>query len=122
MNRTYKSVYNESTGTFVAVAENVKAKGKRSSSRVKTTLAGLVAAVALVAGSAFADVVINEPGNTIIFTDNPGIIEFEESGSAINFSNGGSITGLTSLMVDSVIAGNTIMNNSGIVIIDDRWS
>lgn len=32
MNKVYKSVDNEQTGTFVAVAENVKAGGKKSSS------------------------------------------------------------------------------------------
>ena len=32
MNRTFKSIWNESTGTFVAVAENVKSQGKRTSS------------------------------------------------------------------------------------------
>ncbi|MGE8521272.1 MAG: ESPR-type extended signal peptide-containing protein [Alcaligenes faecalis] len=31
MNRIYKSVWNEQTATFVAVAENTKARGKRSS-------------------------------------------------------------------------------------------
>ncbi|MBV4397398.1 hypothetical protein KU392_09055, partial [Advenella alkanexedens] len=34
MNRIYKSIWNEQTGTYVAVSENVKAKGKRSGSSV----------------------------------------------------------------------------------------
>ncbi|QPT39037.1 Haemagglutinin [Oligella ureolytica] len=32
MNKIYKSIWNEQTGTYVAVSENTKAKGKRSSS------------------------------------------------------------------------------------------
>ncbi|WP_198317642.1 ESPR domain-containing protein, partial [Alcaligenes faecalis] len=35
MNHVYKTIWNEQTGTFVAVSENKAAKGKRSSSCVK---------------------------------------------------------------------------------------
>lgn len=35
MNHVYKTIWNEQTGTFVAVSENKTAKGKRSSSCVK---------------------------------------------------------------------------------------
>lgn len=41
MNRIYKSVWNEQTATFVAVAENTKARGKRSSGGTSASLAVL---------------------------------------------------------------------------------
>ncbi|UOO88610.1 ESPR domain-containing protein [Vitreoscilla massiliensis] len=40
MNRTYRVVYNHSTGTYVAVAENTTAR-KKSSTTVKTVIAAL---------------------------------------------------------------------------------
>lgn len=37
MNKTYRSIYNESLGTWVAVPETVKAKGKKSGSVISST-------------------------------------------------------------------------------------
>lgn len=44
MNRTYKTIWNEQTGTYVAVAENTKGRGKRSNV-TETAVLGLVLAV-----------------------------------------------------------------------------
>lgn len=106
MNRAYRTVYNEHTGTFVAVAENVKAKGKRSSSRVSKIKAGGIATIAagsLFMGSAMADVVIDEADNTI---------EFNTPGGHINFQGGGSITGLTDLSVSGSLGANQLILGS----------
>ena len=43
MNRSYKSIWNEATGTFVAVAENVNTKGKRSSGSKSSARAAIKA-------------------------------------------------------------------------------
>ncbi|WP_167752860.1 YadA-like family protein [Pusillimonas caeni] len=117
MNKAYKSIYNERTGTFVAVSENSKARGKRSSSRVRAAggLAAAVAAGALFMGSALADVVVDEPGNTI---------EFTTPGGNIDFQGGGTITGLTGLTVggalsaDQVTVGaNAVLNASSMQVV-----
>ncbi|WP_322071632.1 ESPR-type extended signal peptide-containing protein [Paraburkholderia bannensis] len=43
MNKTYRSVWNESTGTWVAVQENANARGKKSRSGTKLAVAFLAA-------------------------------------------------------------------------------
>ncbi|MGG4602543.1 YadA-like family protein [Alcaligenaceae bacterium Me47] len=54
MNHVYKTIWNEQTGTFVAVSEHKRARGKRSGS-VKAAVAGAVLATgALAMGSALA--------------------------------------------------------------------
>ncbi len=54
MNHVYKTIWNEQTGTFVAVSEHKRARSKRSGS-VKAALAGAVLATgALAMGSAWA--------------------------------------------------------------------
>src|SRR5690606_37677050 len=76
MNKTYKSIYNERTGTFVAVAENVKAKGKRASSRVRAAggVAALLASGSLLMSVALADVVVSNDDNQVEFTNGVGTI------------------------------------------------
>ncbi len=37
MNHVYKTIWNDQTGTFIAVSENKNAKGKRSSSCVSVS-------------------------------------------------------------------------------------
>ena len=44
MNKSYRSIYNETTGTYVAVQETARAKGKRSSSSVAVCAASLLVA------------------------------------------------------------------------------
>jgi len=52
MNKSYKSVWNEALGAWVAVCENAVARGKRSRSRVVTGVAvGAAAAVVMAAHS-----------------------------------------------------------------------
>ena len=98
MNKSYKSIYNESTGTFVAVAENVKARGKRSSSRVRAA-AGLaiVAASATLMGSALAAVEIDDLNDTITFTGASGTITGVTE-----------IVGLTDLTLSGTLNANQI--------------
>lgn len=63
MNKSYRSIYNETTGTYVAVQETARAKGKRSSSSVAVCAASLLVAstMGLAAGDAVA--------NSVTFND-----------------------------------------------------
>ncbi|WKU19113.1 ESPR-type extended signal peptide-containing protein [Advenella alkanexedens] len=76
MNRIYKSIWNEQTGTYVAVSENVKAKGKRSGSSV---LASAILAVTVGAYAQAQTVKVGdeEPvnGNRIVFSSDTGTID-----------------------------------------------
>ena len=81
MNKIYKSIWNEQTGTYVAVSENTKARGKRSSSALLAS-----AILAAVVGTAQAQETITV-GNEESFTGNEIIFS----------SNAGTITGLTSV-------------------------
>ncbi len=116
MNRAYKTVYNEHTGTFVAVAENVNAKGKRSSSRVnKIKASGIatIAAGALFMGSAMAQVVVG--GDQI----------GDPSDSTIVFSGGnGSITGVTSItgLTSLQVGGENVVTASQLTPINNDIS
>ncbi|CAM5212825.1 hypothetical protein OURE66S_03939 [Oligella ureolytica] len=49
MNKTYKTVWSDSSGTYVAVSENTRARGKRSSSSksLASAVVGVVAAIGL---------------------------------------------------------------------------
>lgn len=81
MNRTFKSIWNQSTGTFVAVAENVKSQGKRTSSSRAGAIFSAVAAVGLGAGMAapiaMAATVVNGDANNVVVTDvGPGSLLF----------------------------------------------
>jgi hypothetical protein len=46
MNRAYKSVWNESTGTYVAAAETARAAGKKSNRRARNIASAVVASAA----------------------------------------------------------------------------
>ncbi|MDX3893442.1 YadA-like family protein [Pusillimonas sp.] len=111
MNKAYKSIYNERTGTFVAVSENSKARGKRSSSRVRAAggLAAAVAAGAFFMGAAWADVDIPNAGE-----DN--VINFNTPGGSIDFTGGGSINGLTSITASSGLTLNGVLTANGVVV------
>lgn len=88
MNHVYKTIWNEQTGTFVAVSENKTAKGKRSSSCVKggkcsalSARMGWAACLtvgALAVSNAWAAVEIPGDGqsNLINFTAPGGTIQF----------------------------------------------
>lgn len=102
VNRIYKTVWSEQAGTFVAVSEISKGRGKRSGSSVSKA-AGAIAlagASALVMGNALADVVIPEGENRINFTSPNG---------RIDFGSGGSIVGLSSLTVAGSVNANQIV-------------
>jgi len=93
MNRFYKSIWNERTRTFVAVAENARSRGKRSASTRKAASALLGAAAVGLAGAALADVTIGD-STTPVQTDGNSI-QFSGAAGAIDFQNGGTISGLT---------------------------
>ena len=83
MNKAYRTVYNEQTRTFVAVAENVSARGKKSSSsRMMRNVAVAVTAGLIASGTAFADVDIDEDTNTIEFIGDAGTITNVAAGTA----------------------------------------
>ncbi|EKU29830.1 filamentous hemagglutinin outer membrane protein [Alcaligenes sp. HPC1271] len=103
MNHVYKTIWNEQTGTFVAVSEHKKAKGKRSSSCVKggkrasfsarMGWLALLTASALAMSNAWAAVEIPGDGQS-------NLIDFTSPGGTIRFTGGGgSIVGLSSLMI-----------------------
>ncbi len=111
MNHIYKTIWNEQTGTFVAVSENKAAKGKRSSSCVKggkrssfsarMGLLALLTANALAVSNAWA--VVEIPGDG---QDNT--INFTSPGGTIQFVGGGSIVGLSSLTISGVLSADQI--------------
>ncbi len=111
MNHIYKTIWNEQTGTFVAVSENKAAKGKRSSSCVKggkrssfsarMGLLALLTASALAVSDAWA--VVEIPGDG---QDNT--INFTSPGGTIQFVGGGSIVGLSSLTISGVLSADQI--------------
>src|SRR5699024_2829259 len=69
--------------TFVAVAENVSARGKKSSSsRMMRNVAVAVTAGLIASGTAFADVDIDEDTNTIEFIGDAGTITNVAAGTA----------------------------------------
>lgn len=57
MNKSYRSIYNEQTGAWVAVAETTKANGKKSSLAI--TVAAVVAGLTI-AGAAEAQILITQ--------------------------------------------------------------
>ncbi|CAM4378938.1 YadA-like family protein [Kerstersia similis] len=88
MNKAYRNVWSEATGTFVAVAENVKARGKRSSSAKTLATVALAVAALGATGAAQADVTLD--GSTPVVTDGTEII-FENGAGKITFTDGGEI-------------------------------
>jgi len=67
MNRTYRTVYNEILGTWVAVSENTKARGKRSSTKTATAIAvSLVWGGTMLSGVAYAGggIYVNDNGDS----------------------------------------------------------
>ncbi|QTC01526.1 YadA-like family protein [Alcaligenes sp. SORT26] len=111
MNHVYKTIWNEQTGTFVAVSENKNAKGKRSSSCVagakhpsfaaRLGLAAILTASALGMSNVWAAVEIPDEG-----LDN--VINFTAPGGTIRFTGGGSIVGLSSLTIAGVLSADQI--------------
>ncbi|WP_369327092.1 YadA-like family protein [Alcaligenes nematophilus] len=112
MNHVYKTIWNEQTGTFVAVSEHKKAKGKRSSSCVKggkrasfsarMGWLALLTASALAMSNAWAAVEIPGDGQS-------NLIDFTSPGGTIRFTGGGgSIVGLSSLMISGALSADQI--------------
>ncbi|WP_336971112.1 YadA-like family protein [Alcaligenes sp. PF14] len=111
MNHVYKTIWNEQTGTFVAVSEHKKAKGKRSSSCVKggkrasfsarMGWLALLTASALAMSNAWAAVEIPGDGQN-------NLIDFTSPGGTIRFTGGGSIVGLSSLTISGALSADQI--------------
>ncbi|WP_321291529.1 YadA-like family protein [Alcaligenes phenolicus] len=111
MNHVYKTIWNEQTGTFVAVSEHKKAKGKRSSSCVKggkrasfsarMGWGALLTASALAMSNAWAAVEIPGDGQN-------NLIDFTSPGGTIRFTGGGSIVGLSSLTISGALSADQI--------------
>ncbi|QRF89700.1 hypothetical protein CLH39_05420 [Alcaligenes faecalis] len=111
MNHVYKTIWNEQTGTFVAVSEHKKAKGKRSSSCVKggkrasfsarMGWLALLTASALAMSNAWAAVEIPGDGQN-------NLIDFTSPGGSIRFTGGGSIVGLSSLTISGALSADQI--------------
>ena len=111
MNHVYKTIWNEQTGTFVAVSENKTARGKRSSSCVKggkrssfsarMGLVSLLTASALAVSNAWAAVEIPGDGQN-------NLINFTSPGGTIQFTGGGSIVGLSNLTISGVLSADQI--------------
>ncbi len=104
MNQAHKSIYNERTGTFVAVAENVKGRGKRSSGSqvARAAAAAAIVSASIMATGVLAAVDIPNDGedNKIVFTGpGDGEIEFQWSGS---------ISGLSGLSVSGTITADQL--------------
>jgi len=76
MNKVYKSVWNESIGTWVAVSETAAARGKRNGRLAKAALASAVTLGA--AGSAFA----NTPGSAN--SDVSGVVDTGHFDSSVD--------------------------------------
>ncbi len=112
MNHVYKTIWNEQTGTFVAVSEHKKAKGKRSSSCVtggkRSSFSARMGWVALLTASALA------MSNAWAAVEIPGdgqnnLIDFTSPGGTIRFTGGGgSIVGLSSLMISGALSADQI--------------
>lgn len=103
MNKAYKTVYNEQTGTFVAVAENTTTRGKKTSSARRLRNVVIAVAASLAASSAaFADVDIDNDTNTIEFVGGAGTI-----------TNVGSITGLQDLTIGGELEASKIIVGTG---------
>ncbi|MBO9357648.1 hypothetical protein GG851_26960 [Bordetella petrii] len=99
MNKTYRTVWCEATGTYVAVAENVKARGKRTSGARILARAALAVAVAGGAGAARADVTIADGANPGNWDGNE--IAFSNGTGRIVFGQGGTVTGLNDAALDA---------------------
>lgn len=99
MNKTYRTVWCESTGTYVAVGENVKARGKRTSGARLLSRAAFAVLAAGAAGVSYADVTIPDSTNPGGWDGNQ--IVFDGGSGSIVFRQGGTVTGLTDATLDA---------------------
>ena len=67
MNKSYRLIYDEARATWVAVAENVSANGKKNKEGLRAAVAGaaLVVTTGLMAGQAQAQVVVGAETNPL---------------------------------------------------------
>lgn len=102
MNKIYKSIYNEVLGTWVAISEVAKSGGKKSKSRMMSSVAvGLVMACAGVAGEAWGQTGPKQykhgVDNTVTAEDEISVAGYKNSVSgkssvvygSFNYTNGG---------------------------------
>jgi len=79
LNRAYRLVWNEATGTYVAVAETTRARGKRASGAVRAAATGLLVALAAQAAWALDPGTLPRGANVAA-----GSAGFTQSGNALN--------------------------------------
>ncbi|MDY0748687.1 YDG domain-containing protein [Paucibacter sp. R3-3] len=79
LNRAYRLVWNEATGTYVAVAETTRARGKRASGAVRAAATGLLVALASHAAWALDPGTLPRGANVAA-----GSAGFTQSGNALN--------------------------------------
>lgn len=75
MNRSYRSIWNDKTGTFVAVSEDARSAGKNSSSSVSASISS--GALVTTITQLTQNVAINWQST------GTGLIDFESSGGAL---------------------------------------
>ncbi|MDM0005753.1 autotransporter outer membrane beta-barrel domain-containing protein [Variovorax sp. J22G73] len=118
MNTNFRSVWNTSTGAWVAVSETAKARGKRSGSSVTTRVgaSGVLLAAALFgsAGPAFANCVLT--GNVNLCTGTTGNSNFVAAGTELRNEGVIGTAGLSGLGVVSTEDDVTVTNASGATI------
>jgi len=118
MNKTYRSVWNESTGTWVAASEVAKSHGKKSRSSRKAQVALGFLSVAGLAGSAHASAIdggyigSQSGGNTIAIGTNasastaPGGIAIGAGGTAGMYSTKVTAGNATAIGIAATAAGS----------------
>ena len=112
MNRIHKSIFNEQTGTYVAVSENTKAKGKKGNKVLAATALSVALGLGAM-GSAQAQLVSACSGVSL-----PGSVVKDVVGGVLNQVLIGlpvvgpllGVTGVTNLL-NSVVAGEDIRLN-----------
>ena len=121
MNRTYRTLWSETTQTYVAVAENVKSHGKKSGS-LKTVSAAVAAALLTLSAGQVMAVDLCTTTSTTIGTAVTGGVGGDncvlDNGESVIVSSGGSISNTDQVNPIIVLTGATnagSITNSGTI-------
>jgi trimeric autotransporter adhesin len=110
MNKSYRSVWNESTGTWVAVQENAKGRGKQKSGAAKVAVTGAMLVTGAFAGAPVAYAAgstPNAPGLELCYNGSP--YGLNSSSCTIKDSSGKQVDGFV-LFTEAGGAGSTAQN------------
>ena len=119
MNKIFKSIWNEQTGTYVAVSENTRSKGKKSSSTLCTALAVALGTFSLSAqagewhisdGTNLNSISTLLAGQTATFSGDGNNISTELSNRKLT------VKLKDDLVLTSVKTGDSTLNSSGLSI------